>query len=145
MKVKVQLFATLSQYLPQGSKDRTTVLELPLGSSVAEAFKALGLPPELPKIILLNGIGVKEEVLLKDGDVLSAFPPIAGGLEEIMYFMDLSKAKERELAPGIRAKLLWGQNIMLSFLEMDARSEVPLHSHPHEQMGIVLQGGSSLP
>jgi quercetin dioxygenase-like cupin family protein len=29
---------------------------------------------------------------------------------------------------------------MLSYLEMDDGAEVPLHSHPHEQCGIVLKG-----
>lgn len=57
-----------------------------------------------------------------------------------MYFLDVSKAKEKELAPGVRARLLWGDKIMLSFLDMGAGASVPLHSHPHEQMGIVLEG-----
>ena len=29
---------------------------------------------------------------------------------------------------------------MLSYLEMDAEAEVPLHSHPHEQAGMLLKG-----
>lgn len=29
---------------------------------------------------------------------------------------------------------------MLSYLEMDANAEVPLHHHVHEQAGIVLKG-----
>ena len=34
----------------------------------------------------------------------------------------------------------FGQHLMLSYLEMDAGAEVPLHSHPHEQGGILLKG-----
>ncbi len=33
-----------------------------------------------------------------------------------------------------------GQNLMLSYLEMDAGAEVPLHHHPHEQGGILIRG-----
>ncbi len=29
---------------------------------------------------------------------------------------------------------------MLSYLEMEAGAEVPLHAHPHEQAGMLLQG-----
>jgi quercetin dioxygenase-like cupin family protein len=29
---------------------------------------------------------------------------------------------------------------MLSYLEMDAGAEIPLHNHPHEQGGILLEG-----
>ncbi|MBI5167405.1 MAG: MoaD/ThiS family protein [candidate division NC10 bacterium] len=79
MKVKVQLFATLSLYLPRGVENRTATLDLPEGASVAEAFRVLRLPDDLPKLILLNGINVKEDARLKEGDVLSVFPPIAGG------------------------------------------------------------------
>ena len=34
----------------------------------------------------------------------------------------------------------FGQNLMLSYLEMDDGAEVPLHHHPHEQGGILLKG-----
>ena len=33
---------------------------------------------------------------------------------------------------------------MLSYLQMDAGAEVPLHQHPHEQGGILLQGKMQL-
>lgn len=48
--------------------------------------------------------------------------------------------KERELAPGVRTCLAWGERLMLSVVRMEANSFVPLHSHPHEQMGVVLEG-----
>lgn len=34
----------------------------------------------------------------------------------------------------------FGQNLMLSYLEMDDGAEVPLHSHPHEQGGMLIRG-----
>jgi quercetin dioxygenase-like cupin family protein len=34
----------------------------------------------------------------------------------------------------------YGQNLMLSYLEMEAGAVVPVHHHPHEQAGILLRG-----
>ena len=48
--------------------------------------------------------------------------------------------KKRELAPGVFLKTMWGEKIMLSHVELEAGSEVPLHSHPHEQAGMVIEG-----
>lgn len=47
---------------------------------------------------------------------------------------------QRELAPGVATRLMWGERIMLSFLDMAPHATVPEHSHPHEQMGVVLEG-----
>ena len=48
------------------------------------------------------------------------------------------------MAPGVRIRTPYGQNIMLSLLEMDKGTGVPLHSHPHEQAGILLEGRMEL-
>jgi quercetin dioxygenase-like cupin family protein len=56
------------------------------------------------------------------------------------YFPQLAEAFQRELAPGVTARLIWGEKIMLSFLEFQAGSSIPLHTHPHEQAGVVLAG-----
>jgi quercetin dioxygenase-like cupin family protein len=42
--------------------------------------------------------------------------------------------------PGCRMRTPYGQNIMLSYLEMDEGAVVPLHQHPHEQAGMLLKG-----
>ena len=56
------------------------------------------------------------------------------------YFVDPSELNRRELAPGVTARLMWGEKVMVSFVELAPNSVVPNHSHPHEQAGIVLQG-----
>jgi quercetin dioxygenase-like cupin family protein len=56
------------------------------------------------------------------------------------YFYSSDDVLPRQLAEGIQLKTLWGKNIMMSLVEMDANSVVPKHSHPHEQAGIVLEG-----
>ncbi|MBS20041.1 MAG: cupin [Chloroflexi bacterium] len=56
------------------------------------------------------------------------------------YFYNADNLSSKQLAEGINLKTLWGKNIMMSLVEMDANAEVPKHSHPHEQAGIVLEG-----
>ena len=57
-----------------------------------------------------------------------------------MPFIDLSSIPAIEPVPGCRMRTPHGQNLMLSYLEMDDGAEVPMHHHPHEQGGILLKG-----
>lgn len=57
-----------------------------------------------------------------------------------MPFIDIAQYQPIEPVPGCRMRTPYGQNLMLSYLEMDAGAEVPLHHHPHEQGGILLTG-----
>jgi quercetin dioxygenase-like cupin family protein len=57
-----------------------------------------------------------------------------------MPFIDLDKIPPVEISPGVRVRTPYLQNLMLSYLEMDEDSVVPLHKHPHEQGGVLLRG-----
>ena len=57
-----------------------------------------------------------------------------------MPFIDIQSIQSNEVAPGCRLRTPYGENLMLSYLEMDAGAEIPLHHHPHEQGGMLLQG-----
>lgn len=57
-----------------------------------------------------------------------------------MPFHDLKQAKSITLADGVIAHPAWGERVMLVRLELEANSVVPLHTHPHEQAGMVLEG-----
>ena len=57
-----------------------------------------------------------------------------------MPFVDRRQLPMMELFPGAQSGIVAGNGIMLSFLEMAQGSEVPEHSHPHEQAGLVIQG-----
>ena len=57
-----------------------------------------------------------------------------------MGFIDIREVRPISPVPGCRMRTPHGEHLMLSFLEMDAGAEVPLHSHPHEQGGILLEG-----
>jgi molybdopterin converting factor small subunit len=79
MKLEVALFATLSQYLPPGAQNRRAVIEVKDGATVREVLNQLGVPAEFPNILLVNGRQAQENTVLKDGETLSVFPPLAGG------------------------------------------------------------------
>ncbi len=61
-----------------------------------------------------------------------------------MPFIKINDYKPIELAPGAKARTPYGQNIMLSYLELDEGSVVPRHHHPHEQAGMLLKGKMEL-
>ena len=57
-----------------------------------------------------------------------------------MPFININDYDTIELAPGARARTPYGENLMLSYLELDEGSVIPMHSHPHEQGGMLLKG-----
>lgn len=79
MKIEVKLFANLRDYLPPGSDKFTCALELDEGTTVGQVLTRLKIPESTPTIVLVNGIHRKVEDVLYPGDVLSVFPPVAGG------------------------------------------------------------------
>ena len=79
MKIEVQLYATLSRYLPKGAENRKAVMEFGDAITVGKVLDQLGIPKEHPNMVLVNGIHAQDDAPLKDGDVLAVFPPLAGG------------------------------------------------------------------
>jgi len=79
MKIEVKLFAHFRDFLPEGSDRFSCTMTLNSSKTIGDVLQRLKLPENSPKIILLNGIHAKETDPLKDGDVLSVFPPVAGG------------------------------------------------------------------
>jgi quercetin dioxygenase-like cupin family protein len=45
-----------------------------------------------------------------------------------------------KLSPGFNARLFPGENVMLSLVSVEANADSPEHSHPHEQLVLVLKG-----
>ena len=79
MEIEVKLFATLRDYLPEGSSRFSCKMKIDGHTRIEDVMSSLKIPEEMPKIILVNGIHGKKDQILKDGDVLSVFPPVAGG------------------------------------------------------------------
>lgn len=79
MEIEVKLFATLRDYLPRGSGQFSCKVEIDSADTVRGVLEKLKIPEEMPKIILVNGVHSNLDRVLKFGDVLSVFPPVAGG------------------------------------------------------------------
>ena len=58
------------------------------------------------------------------------------------YFYNQHEVTPRELMPGVKFRLIWGERIMMGIVDIEANTTVPLHSHPHEQCGRILHGGA---
>jgi unsaturated pyranuronate lyase len=57
-----------------------------------------------------------------------------------MYFYDPSERETKELAPGINARTFWGENLLVSVVDLEPSMPLPEHKHPHEQAGVILAG-----
>ncbi len=79
MKIEVRLFATLAGYLPDEGDGQSATLELADDSRVRDVVSSLRIPPDMPFLTMVNGRDALLEQRLTDGDVLSLFPPLAGG------------------------------------------------------------------
>jgi quercetin dioxygenase-like cupin family protein len=56
------------------------------------------------------------------------------------YFIKAGEGHQILPFPGIEIRTTSGDQIMLSVVTLDAGSVVPEHSHPHEQMGMMISG-----
>jgi molybdopterin converting factor small subunit len=77
MQISVKCYATLKKYAP--TEEGSFTLELAPGASMKDLFDSLGMPPELEKVMLVNGMRAYEETLLSSGDEVALFPPVEGG------------------------------------------------------------------
>jgi quercetin dioxygenase-like cupin family protein len=57
-----------------------------------------------------------------------------------MYIYNPERRERKVLAPGITARTFWGEKMLLSVAEIAPHTQGRLHSHPHEQVGTVLEG-----
>ena len=60
------------------------------------------------------------------------------------HFVRFDDVKPFELVMGVVGRPLFGEGAMLNLIEFEPGSTVPLHSHPHEQLGVVLRGMQAL-
>jgi quercetin dioxygenase-like cupin family protein len=59
-------------------------------------------------------------------------------------FISLARTRSFQLADGVTAKALFGERAMLNLVELEPDAVVARHSHPHEQLGIILRGSMTL-
>lgn len=80
MKIELRLFASLRKHLPAGSPRGKCSLDLPAGTTIGEILAQVQIPRASAQMVLVNGDHDRNfDRALQDGDVLSIFPPVAGG------------------------------------------------------------------
>ena len=56
------------------------------------------------------------------------------------YFVDREQVSSHEIFPGVVIRAAACEKMMLSHVEFEPDAVVEKHSHPHEQVGMVLSG-----
>ena len=56
------------------------------------------------------------------------------------FIVSREDCSQHNIFPGVDIYTAAGDNIMLSFVTFEPRSVVEEHEHPHEQMGMLLEG-----
>ena len=83
MQIKLKLYASLGEYLPDNAEKHTTQLTVSSDETAFSVLEKFNVPKESAHLVLLNGIylGPDERHIPKfnDGDTLSVWPPVAGG------------------------------------------------------------------
>lgn len=84
MNITFKLFAMLQDYLPlEARKDNRLLLELAEGSTIQQVIERFGLPEKSCHLVLVDGTFIppaeRASRVLKDGETLAIWPPIAGG------------------------------------------------------------------
>jgi quercetin dioxygenase-like cupin family protein len=59
-------------------------------------------------------------------------------------FVRLDEVRAFELVDGVTGRPLFGAGAMVNLIRFEPGATVPLHSHPHEQLGLVLEGMQAL-
>ena len=89
MNIEVRLYGDFKRCLPSGGATFEAfdlccagdgmMKSLEKEITIEELVKELGLSEDIPKVIIVNDRIAKFDYVLKDGDRVSVFPPLAGG------------------------------------------------------------------
>ena len=79
----LKLFSLLAPYLPEGSVDNQTTIEVGAGTSVDAVIAMMRVPTQRCQVVLLNGVFVapseRPGTTVRPGDALAIWPLIGGG------------------------------------------------------------------
>ncbi len=56
------------------------------------------------------------------------------------YVASREQCRQHQIFPGVTLSALPGQEMMLAYVEFEPGAVVEWHSHPHEQMGFLMEG-----
>ena len=80
MQIEIKLLTRLKQYLPEpDSEGNVRLLEIAEPATVENVLKKLGIPLDMPKVIMLNDRQGAIDDKVDPGDRLAIYPPVGGG------------------------------------------------------------------
>ncbi len=79
IRIQCRLYAALRRYAPESGLGEALELELPDGTTLAELYILLKVPPGEVKRTFVSGLSKAPSHALSDGDRVALFPPIGGG------------------------------------------------------------------
>lgn len=56
------------------------------------------------------------------------------------YFVRRTESSHYTIFPGVDIFTMAGEKVMLSYVELEPHAVVEKHSHPHEQLGVLIEG-----
>jgi quercetin dioxygenase-like cupin family protein len=62
------------------------------------------------------------------------------GEDTSMNFRRISELTKRDIVHGVHMGEVHLENLMITFVNLDEGAVVPEHSHPHEQITVVISG-----
>ncbi len=79
MRISLSLYASLASHLPEKCTGNSCTMDLADGMPIKELLNHLDIAVDEPKVMFLNGVHAKLDDVIKNGDRVAIFPPIAGG------------------------------------------------------------------
>lgn len=74
MEIEARLFATFRE-----GREKKQKIEISENTTILDIINMLNIDEKEVSIMLLNGRDGTSDRILKDGDILSLFPPVGGG------------------------------------------------------------------
>jgi molybdopterin converting factor small subunit len=78
MQIEIRLFVDAKGLSPE-NRPSTFLKNVENQVTVGQVVKDLGLPDDIPLILIVNHNHATYDSVLQEGDVINIFPPIAGG------------------------------------------------------------------
>jgi molybdopterin synthase sulfur carrier subunit len=80
MQIEIKLLIQLKQYLPEPDlAGSSRFLEITEPATVKDVLEKLGIPLDMPKVIMINERQGAIDDDVAAGDRLTIFPPVGGG------------------------------------------------------------------
>jgi sulfur-carrier protein len=79
MQITARLHGTLRKYLPAGSKGNVITVDVPDAATVADVVDRLNIPRDHARLFVSGDEHLHSTAVLRDGQELNLFPPLAGG------------------------------------------------------------------